>query len=426
MTITTSLESVTSAGGSQRWRLTAVLMVTVFVAYLDRMNISLALPLMAEEFAWNLEQKQFYGSLLMSLFYVAYGLSNLLMTPLAARLGPRSSLLAIALLWSLFTALGAFFSQFVLLLCASRVLLGLSEGVHFPMASALVQRWFPLHERSRANSIWIAGLFLAILSGPLLLVPLMHLFGWRAGFYCLAIGGLALSLPLIRRWVYDTPAAHPRLNASERSYLEQHLPPAGPAAPLDWGQLRDLVTPAFGLMMLVGILNNMASLGIASWLPTYLASKEGVDYRDLSYLAALPYVFSFAGMACWAHLGDHANNRGALAASGFTIAGIAVYCAFRAEPLWLVMTLMSFSVFFISAYNACEFAMVQRLLPAECAAEGTGVYNGLSTMVGGGLGTALMGQLMADGSSTIDAWPVLLLFLAAAIAIGTLGRICRY
>ena len=81
--------------GHRRWQLSLVLMVTFFVGYLDRLNITFALPLMAAEFGWSEVQTQDYGSLLMGLFYGGYGLANIFLTPFAVRFGPRRSLLII-------------------------------------------------------------------------------------------------------------------------------------------------------------------------------------------------------------------------------------------------------------------------------------------------------------------------------------------
>ena len=39
--------------GKIRWRLPVVLMVSVIVAYFDRLNISLALPHIAREYGWT-------------------------------------------------------------------------------------------------------------------------------------------------------------------------------------------------------------------------------------------------------------------------------------------------------------------------------------------------------------------------------------
>ncbi len=418
----------TSMTTSSRWQMVAVLMVTVLVGYFDRINISLALPLIAQEFHWNDEQTQYYGSLLMSLFYIAYGLANIFLSPLGARLGPRRSLLLIIVLWSIFTALGAAFSQLLIVFMASRILLGLAEGIHFPMMSLLTQRWFPSHERSRANGIWIAGLFLAILSGPIILVPLMHQFGWRVGFHLLALAGLLISLPLVWRLVFDSPTQHPRISAAERNYLvetnrDNHQADDVRSFRLPLSLLKQ---PTFLLMMSIGILNNMISLGISSWLPTYFASKSNVDYSQLTYIASLPYVFSLLGLACWSWLGDKTNRRGRNACIGYGVSALCVISAFQIHNVWLAVSLFSLGVFFIAAYNACEFAMLQHLLPEQITAQGTGLYNGLSTMIGGGLGTAMMAGFMSNGDADINSWPLLLLFGAAALVIGVLGKLTRY
>ena len=59
--------SSTAPAEARRWRMPAVLALTVLIAYLDRINITLALPLIAEQFAWTEPELQRYGSLLMSL-----------------------------------------------------------------------------------------------------------------------------------------------------------------------------------------------------------------------------------------------------------------------------------------------------------------------------------------------------------------------
>ena len=59
---------------NRRWQLSLVLLMTFFVGYMDRLNISFAVPLMALEFQWSEEQTREYGSLLMGLFYPAMAL----------------------------------------------------------------------------------------------------------------------------------------------------------------------------------------------------------------------------------------------------------------------------------------------------------------------------------------------------------------
>lgn len=409
--------------GHRRWQLALVLMVTFFVGYMDRLNITFAVPLMAVEYAWTETQTREYGSLLMGLFYAGYGLANIMLTPLAARLGPRRSLLIIVTLWSLFTALGAWVSQWLLLLMATRVLLGISEGVHVPMMTQLTKTWFPLEERGRANSIFVSGLFLAVVLSPIVLVPLMGGFGWRAGFVLLAFIGLLMSLPLVFWLVHDTPAEHPDITAVELAHIA-----AGRAreavdenAGLSWGEL--LSMPRFILLTSIGIINNVVALGFSSWLPTYFTSTRGIPFEDIAWLVAIPYAFSLLGIAVWAWLGDKFNIRSALAALGFFGAGIMIYIALQAASITLVLVCFSAGVFMISAFNACEFAMIQRIVPLDKVAPSMGVYNGLTTIIGGGMGPFIVSPIIGAGApfwliSAIAGFNALLLLWA--------WRIIRY
>ena len=133
--------------GRVRWKLALTLMVTLLIAYYDRLNVSLALPLIAADFGWGAGDTRRWGGILMSLFYIGYGLGNIFLSPLGQRFGLRRSLFVIIVLWSFFTALGAWASSILMLFAASRLLLGLSEGIHFPLMSQLTKNWFPPEER---------------------------------------------------------------------------------------------------------------------------------------------------------------------------------------------------------------------------------------------------------------------------------------
>ena len=376
--------------------------MTFLVAYYDRLNISLAMPLIALENGWTDAETAANGALLMGLFYGGYGIANIFLTPLGARVGPRKSLVIIILLWSLFTALGALASQVMMIFMASRVLLGLSEGIHPPMMNQLTNTWFAPEERSRANSVWVSGLFLSILTAPLVLVPIMETFGWRTGFYVLAVGGVLVSLPLVLRFVHDRPSTHPRVAAELAARLESSAASIDREDRPTW---RLLLERPFQILMLGGIINNAVALGIASWLPTYLAGLEGVRYGDLSFLAAIPYGASLLGLGLWALLGDKMNRRALIAAGGYFGAGVLATGAFMAgsaQIVWLTVSLLSLAVFCVSAWTASEFAIVQRIVPRAHVANGVGLYNGLTTMIGGGLGPFVVGGIIDGGAGTRD------------------------
>ncbi len=400
--------------------------MTFLIAYYDRLNISLAMPLIAAENGWNDAETASNGALLMGLFYAGYGIANIFLTPFAARIGPRKSLIVIVLLWSLFTGLGALASQVMMIFMASRVLLGLSEGVHPPMMNQLTNSWFAPDERSRANSTWVSGLFLSILTAPIVLVPIMEEHGWRTGFYVLAVGGVLVSLPLVLRFVHDRPTTHPRVDTSLAADLEER---AGTIDVGDHATWRLLLERPFQLIMLGGIVNNAVALGIAGWLPTYLSSLEGVRYADLSFLAAIPYGASLLGLAMWAVIGDKTNRRALVAAIGYLGAGVLATSAFMAgtaQVVWLTVTLLSLSVFCVSAYTASEFALVQRIVPRAHVANGVGLYNGLTTMIGGGLGPYVVGGIIDGGADTQDLITIFGLCASISVLLTLFSRRVAY
>jgi MFS family permease len=416
----------TRKGQRERWNLVLTLGVTFLIAYYDRLNISLAMPLIAVENGWTDAETATYGALLMGLFYAGFGIANILLTPLGVRFGPRRSLVVIILLWSLFTALGAIASQFMMIFLASRVLLGFAEGIHVPMMNQLTNAWFAPGERSRANSTFVAGLFVSILTAPLVLVPIMEHYGWRAGFHVLAIGGIVVSLPLVLRFVYDRPGLHPRVEKSLATHLEQQADDSIAGDDRHWNLVRQR---PFQLMLAGGVLSNAVALGIASWLPTYLASLEGVRYGDLSWLAAIPYGASLLGLAMWAFIGDRTNRRAWVAAGGYFGAGILATSALAVGTtgaIALTVTLLSLAVFCVSAWTASEFAIVQRIVPRAQVANGVGLYNGLTTMVGGGLGPFIVGGIIDGGADAVDLATIFGLCLAIAALLIAFSRLVRY
>jgi sugar phosphate permease len=310
---------------------------------------------------------------------------------------------------------------------ASRLLLGLSEGIHFPLMSQLTQNWFPPEERTRGNGTWVAGLFLAFLTAPLFLVPVMHWLGWRGGFYLLAVVGLLISLPLVFRHIYDRPAEHPRVDDAEREWIEAAVEREDRA--LHEGKLglsASLLTPSFFLLTAIGILNNMVALGIAGWLPTYLSGREGVAYHQLTWLTALPYAFSIIGIVLWATLGDRTNTRSALAGAAYFLAGLIIWLALGAEGIWMTVALFSAAVLLIAAWSAAEFALVQRVLPQRHVAAGSGVYNGLATMIGGGSGPFVVGGIIDGGTGWSAIGPIVAITTLNALLLLLLYRRLRY
>ena len=117
----------------------------------------------------------------------------------------------IVIWWSAFTSLTGLVSNFYLLL-ATRFAFGMGEAGAYPNASSSISRWFPLAERARAHGIvWTASRVGGALT-PLLVVPIVAAWGWRAAFYLFGIIGVVWAI-VWYWWYRDYPAEMPGVTA---------------------------------------------------------------------------------------------------------------------------------------------------------------------------------------------------------------------
>lgn len=413
----TTLAPVVTQLSGLRWRIPLVMLVTVLVNWLDRSSMSIALPSIAKEFGWNTEQIGSNGGTLFAVFFLGYGLANMLLSPIAERFGPKRSLVCAVIAFSICTALNAPFGWTLGILVALRLLLGLGEGIHFPMLSAMTSRWFPPHERSRANGIWTVGILLATVFAPVVIVPIISAFGWRAMFVVLGIVSIVVTLPLVLVFLHDQPPNRDEALRAQSAPLPEAQPP-------NRGYLRN---GTFWVTLLAGTLNNFCAYGILSWLPTYFIEAKGLNFGDLAYAASLPYVAGVIGIVVMAWLGDWLGRRALLAAIGYLGLALAVYLAATAAGLAFTIMFFALAVFCQSAYQAQEFALIQRILPAERVGAGTGFYNGLAVLVGGGLGTAAVGGIVAaTGSYTAGLFLIVGVAVCSSLTLFALTRRINY
>ena len=411
-----------------RWQLPLVLGVSVMIAYFDRMNISYALPKIAQDYGWSVAEIGKYGGLLMSIFYVGYGLANIFLSPIGEHFGARRSLMVIVILFSFFTMLGAPFGLMFASLIVVRICLGVSEGIHFPMMNTLTKKWFPVHERSRANGLWVCGLFLSMILAPFIVVPIIEHWGWRAMFIALGTAGLVITIPLIYFFVYNSPKEHPNITAAELAYITDGLEKDEPDETAFWAGLKTfLIKKEYWLALLGGIFSNMVAFGLLNWLPTYFTEGRGLAFSKLAYATSIPYLFSVLGVLLWSYLGDKTNRRGMIAGCGFFGAGIAAYFAATAPSITSVVGLFALTIFIKVTYAANEFAIIQRIVPKNQVGTGVGLYNGLAMMIGGGLGPVVVGGVVsATGDYTMGILSLTVLCAIGGTIMFILGWIMKY
>ena len=126
----------------QRVILVLILLVTLLIAYLDRVNVSVLLADNVFLTDMGIKGQPVQMGLLMTLFLIAYGVSNVFLSPIGDVLGPRKAMSLSILLWGLALMIGGLASTFTIML-AARLILGIGEGMHWPMQSKYVKKLVP-------------------------------------------------------------------------------------------------------------------------------------------------------------------------------------------------------------------------------------------------------------------------------------------
>ncbi len=130
-----------------RWRIAILLCLITTINYIDRQALTVAAPLLMEEFSISTSEYL----LITSGFLFAYGLGQLFCGPLIDRLGTKRSFAFAVVAWSIagmLHALGRGFVSFFVF----RLMLGLSEAANFPAATKAIAEWFPRSERPLMTS----------------------------------------------------------------------------------------------------------------------------------------------------------------------------------------------------------------------------------------------------------------------------------
>lgn len=285
-----------------RWMLVFWLFVLSAVAFLDRVNISVAGSMISQEF--HLRKVEL--GWVFSAFLLGYALFQTVGGRLADRLGSRNVLTAGVIWWGVFTAVTASVPSrlpFALaLFITARFLLGAGESIVYPASNQFVARWIPARERGIANGWIFAGVGAGAGLTPPIITYVMQTCGWRASFSVCALIGVAVGIV----WYIasrNTPAEHPNVSADELATIRSGLPAEmGTVAILPWSTvLRSkevlAVTASYFCYGYVAWI-------FFSWFYIYLADVRGLNLKSSAWYATLP----FLAMAIACPIGGFLND----------------------------------------------------------------------------------------------------------------------
>jgi ACS family D-galactonate transporter-like MFS transporter len=361
---------VVGAGvNQQRWSIVALLTLGVIVAYVDRVNLSVAV--IDTEFKSVFQLTARDRGLVTSAFFWSYAALQIPAGWLVDRYGSKRPYAVGYFVWSLLsagTALATGFSG----LFAARLLLGVGEAVMHPASMRWIRFNFAEKERGLAIGVFMAGSKYGPAIGTMLSAWLIQSYGWRAMFLAMGLGGLLWLVPWIVFVKNDAATG-------ERN--------SGPVDAVPFG---DLLARRALWGTIIGTFCYMYFVYFSlTWLPSYLN-----EARHLSLASSSLYTtFSFAGMATVGILGgwsadrlikrghDAVTVRRAFTIAGFLMASTELVGA-NTSSLSVALFFSIFSLSGLGLATANYWALTQTLMPGAAVGRIVGIQNTAASLPG--------------------------------------------
>jgi MFS family permease len=351
-----------------RYRIVGLLFLMTIINYMDRVNISIAAPVMMKEM--SLDPGHF--GLLFSAFFVGYTLFQIPGGWLVDRLGGRKTLVVFCVGWSIFTLLTPLGALGWPLMFLLRFFVGLFEAASFPAVTEINSRWVPQKELATAQQLALAGTTV----GPILAYPLttwmITSHSWKAVFYLFASFGFFWALAW---WAYTTDPAK-----TDRTRIQESIP------------VGDLLRSRPVLFLAAAYFFCLCSVSLFyAWLPTYLVQARGFTIAAMGWVGMLPMISGLVGGISGAVASDALLRRGfgpdrarriPAILAGSAAAVMICLAAATPSPL-LAVSLLSLFLFLFSAVFGGFWS-----IPYELHPRATGSISSMMNL-GGSLGSIL-------------------------------------
>jgi ACS family hexuronate transporter-like MFS transporter len=378
-----------------RWRMISLAFFATVINYLDRQTLSVAAPILREQFHMSNEGY----SRVVSAFLFAYTIMNGLSGPMIDRLGTRLGYGLCVAWWSVAAALHAF-ARGTLSLGVFRFLLGIGEAGNWPGAVKVVAEWFPERERALAAGLFNSGSAVgAILAPPIVAYLILH-FGWQSAFAFVGLAGLVW----LAFWftMYHTP------NAPAGAPAEALVP------------VRELLRTRFVWAFTISkIFMDPVWYFYIFWFPEYLKHARGFDLAKIGIYGWIPFMVAGFGNILGGWMSGRLLKRGwsltmarKSSVTFFALLMTSAIPAVLAREAWMSIALVSIAMLGYTGALANMLSFPADVFPKSAV----GSVYGLASMgagFGGMLFTLITGWVVERYSYT----PVFFLF-------GVLPLIC--
>jgi ACS family D-galactonate transporter-like MFS transporter len=402
----------------RRLKVAIAISVAFFVAYFDRTNVTVLIADNQFTHDLGIGDSKLQQGLLLTGFLFPYGLCNFFVGPITDKLGGRRGIAIAIIFWTVLMCAMGCVSSFAALLVL-RILLGFGESIMTPACNLLVAEWFPDRERARANSAWLAGLFLAPAISFPIIVALVNVAGWRASFWVLASVGLFVALPMVLFWTSNRPEDHAKIGARELAYIR-----AGQSRTeepvFSRANAREMFTNyRFWICTFAYMGYGLGFWGISTFVPSYLEHDRGLTFSTSGIVSVAPWLAAAVLTVTGGMLGDRRPRRRVwLWSGGYLLSAVLAYLGISAGAISASVAFIAVSVGLLAFTLPPMWSVVQEIVPRGMTGLGTGIVNGFSYCAAA-FGPALVGAIV-DHSGSYDLG---FLLLAGSLVVTALSLV---
>jgi ACS family hexuronate transporter-like MFS transporter len=370
-----------------RWWICTLLFLATVLGYVDRGLIGFLKGDLQRDLKWN----EIDYANVVAAFSLSYALGQLLAGRLMDVIGVRAGFILAVGLWSLAAmAHAAVYSLFGFE--AARFALGLAEGANYPGATKAASEWFPKKERALAAGFFNAGSTAGAILTPVVVTLLTLRLGlhWRFCFIATGAAGLLWIVPW--RWLYRSPATHPRLSAAELAHIQAEAP--DPPGRMSWLSLLGL-TPTWAFVIGLSLTSPIWWFYLY-WFPDFLGKSFHLDKQEQQWPVMAVFIVSGIGSLAGGWLSSTLIRRGYSVRRGRAIAMLAcalcvvpVFLAPHLHRMWAATALVALAAAAHQGWASNLFTFVSDCLPRSAVSSVVGI---------GGMTAALAAMLFQEFS----------------------------
>lgn len=364
-----------------RYVILALVFVNIVINYMDRTNVSIAMPELAKEIGLSTVQQ----GLIFSAFGWIYAAMQIPGGLMLDKFGSRIMYFISLFGWSLMTLFQASIHNFGQLL-GLRLGVGFFESPVMPANNRAISYWFPENERGTAIGIYSSAQFLGLAFSMPILYGIHNTIGWRGLFIITGVIGIVWAF--VWYLIYADPEKNKWVSQEELAYIkaggaifEGEEKQETPKAKLSKENLKQLFTKKlFGIYI-----GQFAISGtfwfFLTWFPSYLTEEKGISLSKSGFLSSVPYLAAFVGVILAGYVSDRLSAHGVSKSlsrkipviTGLLLTLLIMGANYTSNP-YLIIFFMSVA-FFGNGLATITWVFVTLLAPKDLLGLAGGIFN---------------------------------------------------